>query len=143
VAEIEPVPAIGIQKTVYWGHDSGALAVHAVELVEAPNGSNVTCAFTVTNTGNTHLSGITIVDNDLVIPEAELMLASCPEPLATGESLVYYYETIIMPYNPSVSDNPAEDGGNRCFDFGAGTGYELTADSLLVFEVDNLKILLM
>jgi hypothetical protein len=267
------VPGIELQKTVYAGHDSG-LSAPGGELVEAPNGSDVTYVFTVTNTGETHLSDITIVDNDLVIPEFELMLASGSEPLEPGGQLVFYYETtisgdltntatasgnpvdadgvdrpgfddptdddiakveiqtaqvsvlkltdgvvdssrawtfslfngpndgngtgfleselasastfedadgvldfgnyaldvsmaytlcemgsgagfssqwridtddsgnadtIIMPYNPNVSENPAEDMGNRCFDFGAGTGHELTADSVLVFEVDNIS----
>jgi hypothetical protein len=46
-------------------------------------------------------------------------------------------DTIVIPYNPNQSDDPAGDLGNRCFDFGAGTTYPVTAGGTLVFEVNN------
>jgi uncharacterized repeat protein (TIGR01451 family) len=46
-------------------------------------------------------------------------------------------DTIINPYNPNADDNPAQDLGNRCIDFGAGTDFPLSAGKTLVFQVDN------
>jgi hypothetical protein len=56
-------------------------------------------------------------------------------------------ETIVHPYNPDYDPNPeeSEDLGNRCFDFGNGTGYPLLTTDWsnplipipLVFEVTN------
>jgi len=49
-----------------------------------------------------------------------------------------YADTTVIPYNPNADDNPPADYGNRCIDFGGGTGIELlTAGGTLVFEVDN------
>ena len=46
-------------------------------------------------------------------------------------------DTIVNPYNPNADDAVPQDIGNRCFDFGTGTSYELTAGGTLVFEVNN------
>jgi hypothetical protein len=46
-------------------------------------------------------------------------------------------DTIVIPYNPNEDDDPPEDLGNRCFDFGAGTGYPIEPGMTLAFEVDN------
>jgi hypothetical protein len=46
-------------------------------------------------------------------------------------------ETTIVPYNPNLSDDPPEDLGNRCWDFGADQVDLLTAGGTLVFQVDN------
>jgi hypothetical protein len=54
-------------------------------------------------------------------------------------------DTYVIPYNPNADEDPPEDLGNRCFDFGAGTSYPLLttnwSDPLnpnpLVFEVLN------
>jgi hypothetical protein len=44
-------------------------------------------------------------------------------------------DTITIPYNPNW---PADDLGNRCINFGAGTAIDLlTPDGTLVFQVDN------
>jgi len=47
-------------------------------------------------------------------------------------------DTTVVPYNPNADDDPSEDVGNRCVEFGAGTGIDLlTAGGTLVFEVNN------
>ena len=48
-------------------------------------------------------------------------------------------DTTVSPFNPNSKDVPAADLGNRCFDFGAGTGYPLTAGGTLAFEIDNTR----
>ncbi len=45
--------------------------------------------------------------------------------------------TTLIPYNPNSDNVPAEDLGNRCFDFGAGTSYLVAAGETLMFAVDN------
>jgi hypothetical protein len=114
-AEVEPAPAIEIQKTVYWGHDSGASAASAGELVISENSDPVTYVFTVTNTGNTHLSSIMIDDALLsIVDSSGLSLLSGSEPLAPGESLVFYYETTIngdVMNTAMASGNPVDEQG--------------------------------
>jgi uncharacterized repeat protein (TIGR01451 family) len=46
-------------------------------------------------------------------------------------------DTLVTPFNPNSKDDPAQDLGNKCFDFGAGTDYPLTAGGTLAFEVNN------
>jgi archaellum component FlaG (FlaF/FlaG flagellin family) len=47
-------------------------------------------------------------------------------------------DTTVIPYNPNFSDSPPQDLGNRCVDFGAGTGVDLLADGgTLFFQVNN------
>jgi predicted XRE-type DNA-binding protein len=45
--------------------------------------------------------------------------------------------TTVIPYNPNADDDPPEDLGNRCFEVGAGTSYELTVGQTLTLTVDN------
>jgi cysteine-rich repeat protein len=44
---------------------------------------------------------------------------------------------IVIPYNPNADDSPPEDLGNRCFDVGSGTSYQLTVGQNLRITVDN------
>jgi hypothetical protein len=46
-------------------------------------------------------------------------------------------DTIVVAYNPNASDDPPQDVGNRCFDFGDATAYALTPGGTLAFEVDS------
>ncbi len=45
--------------------------------------------------------------------------------------------TIINPYNPNATDDPPEDLGNRCADFGKDTTIPITIGQTTHFEVDN------
>jgi hypothetical protein len=106
--------AMEIAKTVYLGHDSGASCPGGESVIGA-NGTDVTYCFRVTNTGITYLDSITINDPDLGITEADMTLLSGLTPLAPGESLVYYYETVIngdLVNTASTSGNPTDADGN-------------------------------
>jgi hypothetical protein len=46
-------------------------------------------------------------------------------------------DTTVVPYNPNADDDPSEDLGNRCVDFGANTNIPLVPGTTLHFEVDN------
>ena len=47
-------------------------------------------------------------------------------------------DTVLTPYNPNATDLPPQDLGNRCVDFGAGTGVDLLSDGgTLLFQVNN------
>jgi hypothetical protein len=107
-------PAIEIAKTVYRGHDGGA-GCPGSESVTGAKGADVTYCFEVNNTGITYLDSITINDPDLGITEADMTLLSGFTPLAPGESLVYYYETVIngdLVNTASTSGNPTDADGN-------------------------------
>lgn len=47
-------------------------------------------------------------------------------------------DTVIVPYDPNANDDPPEDHGNRCADFGAGTSWPVPAGDKLVFAVNNV-----
>jgi hypothetical protein len=46
-------------------------------------------------------------------------------------------DTVVPTYNPNDKDVPAQNLGNSCFDFGAGTSYPIPAGGTLAFEIDN------
>jgi hypothetical protein len=47
-------------------------------------------------------------------------------------------DAILIPYNPNASDIPPQDVGNRCIDFGGGTGIDLlSAGNTLLFMANN------
>jgi hypothetical protein len=46
-------------------------------------------------------------------------------------------DTGLVPYNPNADDDPPEDLGNRCVDFGANTNIPLLSGTTLHFVVDN------
>jgi hypothetical protein len=47
------------------------------------------------------------------------------------------YDATVNPSNPNADDDPPEDLGNRCIDFGAGTTIPVTVGTKIRFEVDN------
>ena len=46
-------------------------------------------------------------------------------------------DVTVVPYNPNATDDPPEDLGNRCVDFGSSTGIALVPGTTLHFIVDN------
>jgi uncharacterized repeat protein (TIGR01451 family) len=106
-------PGIQIQKTVYLGHNSGA-SCPGSESVTGPANAQVTYCFQVINTGDTHLTNISIVDAPLGITQADMTLKSGAIPLAPGASLVYYYQTTITGDLQNVAEatgTPSTPGG--------------------------------
>ena len=87
-------PGLTTSKTVYAGHDSGASCPGTNTLLIASEIA-VTFCFAATNTGNTYLNDITMVDDILGITEEDMILLSGSLPLAPGDTLVYYYETMV------------------------------------------------
>jgi len=111
--EVQEVPGIMLEKTVYAGHNDGAGCPGSDVLVGAL-GDLITYCFTVTNTGGTHLNNITIDDGDLLIDETDLTLVLAEsDPLAPGHSIYYYYEDNIE----GNLLNIAETEGNPCDEF--------------------------
>ena len=106
-------PDINLEKTVYQGHDSGAMC-QGSELVTAPFGTDVTYCFVITNTGNTHLDVFTLTDGDLGITITNATLLSGTTPLPPSQSLVYYYETTLtanLLNTANTSADPTDAGG--------------------------------
>ncbi|PLX42906.1 MAG: hypothetical protein C0608_01085, partial [Deltaproteobacteria bacterium] len=58
---------------------------------------------------------------------------------SNGDGVIDGLDMAITAYNPSSNNDPSEDLGYRCVDFGAGTSYPLTAGGTLLFQVDNIS----
>jgi hypothetical protein len=114
VAYPDQYAAVEIEKTVYEEHNSG-LSCPGEELVVGPAGTPVTYCFVVKNVGSTYLNGITIADTALGIPPANLTLLSGEEPLAPGDTLVFYFETTLkktLTNTAGVTAIPCDADGN-------------------------------
>ncbi|HMQ24341.1 MAG TPA: hypothetical protein PKA98_00005, partial [Acidimicrobiales bacterium] len=95
-AEVDEVaPALTVDKTIYRGHDGGALCAGA-ETAIGVNGDEVTYCFTVTNTGDTHVGPVTLDDADLGITDADMTVVDGdPALLAPSDSVTFIYETSL------------------------------------------------
>lgn len=118
-AEVDEVdPAMGIDKSIYAGHDGGASCAGA-ESVTTLDGDPVTWCFTVTNTGDVALTDITVDDLPLLADETDLTvlsgsLASLPvggtidlylEASASGDVANLATATGVPPVGPDVTDD--------------------------------------
>ncbi len=107
-AQVEiPNPGLTLAKTVYPEHDHGGSCPGSTHITvglktvgpqtpdcPAPTiPADLTYCFAVTNTGDTYLDKISIVDNQLGITEADMTMISGSLPLAPGMSVSFYYET--------------------------------------------------
>jgi uncharacterized repeat protein (TIGR01451 family)/LPXTG-motif cell wall-anchored protein len=101
-------PAITVEKTVYNGHDGGK--GKGSKIVSGKIGSDVTYVFTVKNTGDTYLKDIVINDTTLGISKSEMTKISGNEPLAPGESIVYYYDGNKAKINNDLTNTVIVDG---------------------------------
>ena len=90
-------PAITLDKTVYLGDDGGAsCGVDDTEVVEGEAGQAVTWCFTITNTGDSSLSDLTLEDLPLGVDEGDVQVASGDlADLAPTESVVLFFESSI------------------------------------------------
>lgn len=104
-------PAIDLVKHVYAGHNGGASCPAKKSLV-GNVGDPITYCFTITNTGVTYLSTITLNDLQLNLtlsnPNLKLKSGNPNAPLPPGGKLVYYYETTLQ----GDLDNTARTEGN-------------------------------
>ncbi len=99
--------ALLLEKTVYLGLDAGA-SCQGAELATGVNGTDVTYCFTVTNTGDTHLSGVAVSDTTLSVS------LTSPVILAPGESVTLFTETTIsgdLLNTATAAATPSTSGG--------------------------------
>jgi len=91
----EVTPALTVDKTIYRGHDGGALCAGG-ETAIGVNGDEVTYCFTITNTGDTHVGPVTLDDATLGIDEGDMSVVDGdPALLAPGDSVTFIYETTL------------------------------------------------
>ncbi|MCB9371775.1 MAG: hypothetical protein H6518_03230 [Microthrixaceae bacterium] len=108
-------PAVLVAKTVYAGHDGGA-GCEGDELVAVRAGDDVTWCIVVTNTGDTALRDVSVVDDDLGVTEADLDGDTAALGLlGAGESAVLFLEgtaTADLENTATASGTPADDQGD-------------------------------
>jgi uncharacterized repeat protein (TIGR01451 family) len=96
IPQFAPVSSVRIDKKIFKGHDSGAGCATAVdELVIVDKNQTlqpITWCFSVTNTGQSHLSNVIISDPALSITQANMTLLIGTLPLAPGSTAVWYYQ---------------------------------------------------
>ena len=86
---------ITVDKTVYVGHDDGARC-DGSESVTGVSGTSISYCFTVTNTGSSHLSDVTVTDNNLGIDDGDMTVVSGDlTRLAPGASATLVHETTL------------------------------------------------
>ena len=131
-AEVDEVaPAIGVDKTVYAGHDAGASCAGS-ESVAGVNGDAVTYCFAVTNTGDTDLADVAVDDADLGIDQGDMtVLSGDLSPVwRRRRSVELFYETTIdgdlvntatvTARRPSVGADPTDDDTAEVDEVGPG-----------------------
>ncbi|MFA9565030.1 MAG: hypothetical protein ACERLM_10045, partial [Acidimicrobiales bacterium] len=106
-------PDIEVQKTVYASHTSGADCPGAESATTA---GDVTWCVTVTNTGNTSLTDITLDDPDLGLTTGDFtLLSGNPALLGRGDSVTWYVETAAsatLDNDVTATGNPSNPFGN-------------------------------
>jgi LPXTG-motif cell wall-anchored protein len=116
VLDEELEPAIGLDKTVYEGHNGGSGCATAGDEVFADYGTAITYCFEVTNTGTAYLANVTVNDPTLGITSADMtLLSGNPALLASGQTVVWFYETTLdddLTNVASTSGEPVDETGN-------------------------------
>jgi hypothetical protein len=110
-------------------------------LYDGPDGFGGDVLATSSTLGD--IDGVLEFDNVNLDPYA--VYTVCEQGVPAGWSTAWMVDTdgdgiadmIVIPYNPNADDDPPADVGNRCFDFGDGTGYPIEPGMTLAFEVDN------
>ncbi len=113
-------PAIDLEKSVIIDDgvsDLADLCADAEQSTTGATGTAIYYCFTITNTGNTYLSDLVFVDDDLSIALGDLTLVSGSTALmAPGDSAVYAYSSTIgdayFLNTADVTGNPTDNQGN-------------------------------
>jgi len=116
-------PAIELNKTVYLGNNSGTGCASAGDLETGATGAAVTYCFEVENTGDCALNSITVDDQTLNIGRGSMTLLSGSEPLAPGETMVFYYDTTI--------NGPLTNVATSCGDPSTSNGVDIPTLDLM------------
>lgn len=109
-----------LKKTVYDGHDAGATCGGG-EVVSGPKDDPITFCFEVINIGKTFLDDVRLDDPTLGIDRSALSIARGTEPIAPGDTLVLYYETLIdgrYRNTATATANPTDATGDDLPAFG-------------------------
>lgn len=128
-----PLAGVTLATSVYAGHDGGHGCPAADETL-VHQGDPITYCYTVTNTGTTHLAGLSFAD--LGVDGAPVPMGEGGLPLAPGASLRYYLEAAApaeLPAdgykpNPAVTASAVDETGAALAGVEATTG----ADSAVV-----------
>lgn len=128
-----PLAGVTLATSVYAGHDGGH-GCPAADETQVHQGDAITWCYTVTNTGTTHLTGVSFAD--LGVDAAPVMLGEGGLPLAPGASLRYFLEATAPAEmtadgykpNPAVTASAADETGAALAGVEAATG----ADSATV-----------
>lgn len=97
-------PAVALSKTVYVGADDGARCSEATSFAEADPDTTVTYCFTVTNTGTTHLTQVSL--NDPHVPAPIVALSEGSGLLAPGAQAQFY---VVATPPPDDADGLVDD----------------------------------
>lgn len=128
-----PLAGVTLATSVYAGHDGGQGCPAADETL-VHQGDAITYCYTVTNTGTTHLAGLSFAD--LGVDGAPVPLGEGGLPLAPGASLRYYLDAAApadlttdgYTPNPAVTASAVDETGAALAGVEAATG----ADSAVV-----------
>jgi hypothetical protein len=104
-----------LAKTVGVGHPETGIICPANELGTGTEGTAVYYCFSVTNSGSTYLDQLEIDDPALGIGIADMTLLEGSVPLAPGETVVYYYKSLITMDLVNIAEataNPVDADGN-------------------------------
>lgn len=116
-------PAVDLVKQVYAGHNAGA-GCPAKKILVGNVGDPITYCFTITNTGVTYLSSITLNDIQLNLtlanPNLKLKSGNPDVPLPPGGKITYYYETTLqgnLDNTARTEANPVDQNGTDLANF--------------------------
>lgn len=126
-----PLAGVTLATSVYAGHDGGQGCPAADETL-VHQGDAITYCYTVTNTGTTHLAGLSFAD--LGVDGAPVPLGEGGLPLAPGASLRYYLEAAApadlttkgYAPNPAVTASAVDDSGAALAGVEPATGADST-----------------
>ena len=110
------VAGLSLASSVYAGHDGGAGCGTASDQVVADVSAQITLCYTITNTGNTPLNSLSVVDPDFA--NQPQLLSADSTPLAAGGKAVFFLDSSApalgpegLKSNATANANPVDDTG--------------------------------